>query len=63
MIKIKLQSRNFEKLQSFSAFSTKSEKIRANFIKISKIATNLDNIANVLAFLTLKTPEEIDKIC
>ena len=38
MMKIELKSRNFEKLQRFcfSAFSTRSEKIRAknNFIKI-----------------------------
>jgi len=36
-IESKLKSINFEKLQRFSAFSAKSEKIRANFIKISKI--------------------------
>ena len=35
MMKIKLKSKNFEKLQRFSAFSTKSENIRANFIKTS----------------------------
>jgi len=35
-IESKLKSTNFEKLQRFSAFSTKSEKIRATFIKISK---------------------------
>ena len=36
MMKIKLKTRNFEKLQRFPAFSKKSEKIRANFIKISE---------------------------
>ena len=36
MMKIDLNSRNFEKLQRFSAFSTKVEKIRANFIKTSE---------------------------
>ena len=36
MMKFKLKSRNFEKLQRFSAFSTKSEKIRATFMKISE---------------------------
>jgi len=40
-IKSKLKSRNFEKFQRFSAFSTKSEKIRSNFIKISE---NRDDI-------------------
>ena len=34
--KIKLKSRNVERLQRFSAFSRKSEKIRANFMKISE---------------------------
>ena len=36
MMEIGLKSINFEKLQRVSAFSTKSEKIRANFIKISE---------------------------
>jgi len=38
MMKIDLNSRNFEKLQRFSAFSRKkqSEKIRANFVKTSE---------------------------
>ena len=47
MMKIKLKSRNFEKLQRLSAFSTKS----------AKIATKFENIANFLAFLILKTPK------
>ena len=34
--KIDLKSKNVEKLKRFSAFSTKSEKIRANLIQISK---------------------------
>ena len=46
MMKIELKSRNFEKLQRVSAFSTKSEKIRANFIKIS------ENRARIPAKLT-----------
>ena len=36
MMKIELKSRNFEKLQRFSAFSRKLEEIRANFMKISE---------------------------
>ena len=43
MMKIQLKSRNFEKLQRFSAFSRKSEQIRANFIKISE---NCDDFQN-----------------
>ena len=46
MIKIKLKSKNFEKLQRFSAFSTKSEKIRENLIEISEIATKFEKNAN-----------------
>ena len=58
MMKIKLQSRNFEKLQSFSAFSTKSEKIRANFMKISENYDKIWEKSNFLAFLMLKTPKD-----
>ena len=36
MMKIEWKSRNFEKLQRLEAFSTKSEKTRANWIKISE---------------------------
>jgi len=36
MMKIQLKSRNFEKVQRFSAFSRKSEKTRTNSVKISE---------------------------
>jgi len=65
-IKSKLKSRNFEKLQRFSAFSTKYEKIRENFIKVSGNRdenSNLKKIANFLAFLILKTPKLLTKFC
>ena len=44
---------------AFFGISAKSDKIRANFIKIlsAKIATKFENIANFLAFLILKTPK------
>ena len=41
MINIELKSRNFEKLQRFSAFSRKSEQIS---FKSAKIATNFENL-------------------
>ena len=41
MMKIKLKSGNFEKLQRFSAFSRKSKQIS---LKSAKIATNLEKI-------------------
>ena len=44
MMKIELKSRNFEKLQRFSAFSisTTSEKIQAKLINFIKITENRD---------------------
>ena len=56
-----LKSRNFEKLQRFSASSRNSEKIRQNFIKISEIATKFEKNANVLAFVMLQTPPKLTK--
>ena len=51
MMKIKLKSRNFEKLQRFSAFSRKSEQIS---LKSAKIATIFEKMQNILAFMLLK---------
>jgi len=42
MMDIKLKSRNFEKLQRFSAFSRNSEQIS---LKSAKIATKFENVA------------------
>ena len=56
MMKMKLKSRNFENLQRFSAFSRTSEQISLNS------ATNFEN-ANVLAFITLRTPKTLTKLC
>ena len=59
MMKIKLETRNFEMLQRFSAFSTKSEQIS---MKSADIATKfekklkLQTSLKLLAFLTLRTP-------
>ena len=61
--KLNWNRENFEKLERVSAFSTKSEKIRANFIKISENRDEIWNDANVLAFLMLKTPKQNDEIC
>ena len=55
MMKIELQSRNFEKLQRFSAFSRKSEQIS---LRSAKIATNFEKRANFLAFVRLKTQKK-----
>ena len=49
-MKIKLKSRNFEKLQRFSTFSTKSEEIRENLMKMNendksaKITTKIEKM-------------------
>ena len=52
--KIKSKSRNVEQLQRFSR---KSEKIRANFMKISENYDKIWETSNFLAFLMLKTPK------
>ena len=52
--KIKLKSRNFEQLQRFSR---KSEKIRANLMKISENHDEISKKSNFLVCLILKTPK------
>ena len=60
MMEIELKSRNFEKLQRFSAFSRKSE-IRANFIKSVKIATNFENM-QLFSIYNVENAKKIDEI-
>ena len=58
MMKIKLKTRNFEKLQRFPAFSTQSEKSEQISLKSAKIATKFKNNCKLVSISNIENDRE-----